>query len=159
MLRRQLLSVLVLPFTVTVVVPALLVRTETGEAAGSIRVVAVLLVAGGVALAVCTIRLFATRGRGTLAPWDPPRQLVVAGVYRYVRNPMISGIFLILLGESLWFASWKIAVWLALFFGVNVFYIPLVEEKALRRRFGAPYDAYRANVPRWIPRRSSWEAG
>src|SRR5690606_20875359 len=152
----QLLSVLLLPFTVTVVVPALLVRTGTEEAGGLIRVAAILLVAGGVALAVSTIRLFATRGRGTLAPWDPPRQLVVAGVYRNVRNPSSSGISLILPVESLWFASWEIAVWLALFFGINAIYIPLVEEKTLRRRFGAPYDDYRANVPRWVPRRSPW---
>lgn len=158
MLFRQIFAVLVLPVTVTVVIPAVLMGAGTAETAAPVRVIAILLAGTGVALAVGTIRRFVTRGRGTLAPWDPPRKLVVSGVYRYVRNPMISGILLILIGESLWFASWRIAMWAVVFFGINAVYIPLVEEKALHRRFGAEYDAYRQNVPRWIPRRSPWDA-
>jgi protein-S-isoprenylcysteine O-methyltransferase Ste14 len=76
----------------------------------------------------------------------------VRGPYRHVRNPMITGVALILGGEAVLFQSWPLAILLAVFVGVNAIYFPLVEEPGLRRRFGAEYDVYRANVPRWVPR-------
>ena len=164
-LLRHLLSIFLLPFTVTVLVPAWLVRSAGGArlgwrlpGAGRAIVVAAgaLLVLGGLAMLARTIALFATRGRGTLAPWDPPRRLVVTGVYRHVRNPMISGVIAILAGESLLWGVPAVAWWAALFAAVNLTYIPLLEEPMLRGRFGAPYDEYRRNVPRWIPRLRPW---
>ena len=159
MLLRHLLAILILPFTVTVVVPAALLGGDGTDAPLLFRLCGALLALAGLLLVARTIAHFATRGQGTLAPWDPPRRLVVRGIYRRVRNPMISGVLLVLAGEALWFASASLALWAAAFFGLNALYIPLVEEPALRRRFGAEYEAYEHNVPRWIPRRSPWTAG
>jgi protein-S-isoprenylcysteine O-methyltransferase Ste14 len=160
-LRRQLLSVVLLPVTMTVVIPALLVLaygTEVGwdlpgvlaalpAAAGVVAIVA------GLRLAYETISLFGTEGKGTLAPWDPTRRLVVRGPYLRVRNPMITGVGLTLLGEALLLGSVPILVALGLFALANAIYIPLVEEPGLVDRFGEEYKLYRRHVPRWIPRR------
>ena len=99
-------------------------------------------VVGGLVLMVSTIRLFATVGQGTLAPWNPPQRLVVRGVYRHVRNPMISGVCSVLFGESLLTASLPLLCLFAFFVIVNLIYIPLVEEPGLVRRFGEDYVAY-----------------
>jgi protein-S-isoprenylcysteine O-methyltransferase Ste14 len=88
----------------------------------------------GLILQIWTISLFAKRGRGTLAPWEPPKRLVVEGPYRHVRNPMITGVLLILLGEALVFQSWPIAAWMVIFFIINAIYFPLVEEKISKKR-------------------------
>ncbi|HEX2204566.1 MAG TPA: isoprenylcysteine carboxylmethyltransferase family protein [Longimicrobium sp.] len=111
------------------------------------------------ALVAVTVRHFATRGRGTLAPWDPPARLVVAGVYRHVRNPMITDVGLVLLGETLALRSPALLAWTLFFSALNATYIPLVEEPGLERRFGEPYRVYRRHVPRWIPRRTPWAEG
>jgi protein-S-isoprenylcysteine O-methyltransferase Ste14 len=111
----------------------------------------------GLVLAAGTIRRFATQGKGTLAPWDPPRKLVVAGVYRYVRNPMISGVLGILAGEGIFFCSIELFTWFAIFAAANAIYIPLFEEPGLDLRYGRDYLTYKAHVPRWIPRHKPWE--
>jgi len=110
----------------------------------------------GLALAFWTARLFLTYGEGTPAPWDPPKKLVVRGPYRHVRNPMITSVMLMLLAEALLFRSWPLAGWLVIFFLANAIYFPLVEEKGLKKRFGEEYLQYQANVPRWLPRMTSW---
>ena len=111
----------------------------------------------GIAILVHTIRLLALRGQGTLAPWDPTRKLVVHSVYRHVRNPMISGVLAILLGEALLLGSLAVLGWFTLFLVVNLVYMPLVEERALERRFGTEYTRYRENVPAWIPGLRPWD--
>jgi len=108
---------------------------------------------------VATIRLFVTLGKGTLAPWEPPQRLVVQGVYRHVRNPMISGVILVLLGESLLTASLPLFRWFLVFAVVNSAYIPLLEEPGLVKRFGEAYLTYKRNVPRWVPRLTPWNDG
>ena len=113
----------------------------------------------GLVLMVATIRLFVTVGRGTLAPWNPTQRLVVQGVYRHVRNPMIAGVLFVLLGEAILAASLPLLGWFALAVIVNAVYIPLSEEPGLVKRFGADYLAYRRNVPRWIPRVTPWVGG
>lgn len=158
MILRQLLSILILPFTVVVIVPAVLLRRELRPLATPVQAFGLVVVALGLMLVIYTISSFARRGRGTLAPWDPPRRLVISGVYRHVRNPMISGVLLILAGESLVFRSAAVAAWATVAFLINALYIPLVEEPGLARRFGADYEAYRHHVPRWIPRLSPWRA-
>lgn len=155
---RHLRAIGLLPFVVTVVVPGVLVWRSGGDvAAWPLVLVGVVVTALGVALLAWTVALFATVGHGTLAPWDPTSRLVVISPYRHVRNPMISGVLAVLLGEAALFASLPLLLWFATVFAVNAVYFPLVEEPGLRRRFGADYDAYRANVPRWLPRLRPWE--
>jgi protein-S-isoprenylcysteine O-methyltransferase Ste14 len=117
------------------------------------------LIGLGLLIMYKTISLFASVGEGTLAPWDPPRKLVVRGIYRYVRNPMISGVLSILLGEAAIFGSLALLVWFLVFFAFQAIYMPLVEERGLARRFGEDYLVYKRNVPRWIPRLTPWVPG
>lgn len=159
---RQLLSVLLLPFNVIVVVPAIMLWSWRGgdtrwpfdyPLLAAPHALGLLLALLGLALLGATVRLFGTVGKGTLAPWDPTRELVVVGPYRHVRNPMISGVAITLLGVAVATGSALVLAWMALFVGINHAYFLLVEEPGLVRRFGAPYEQYRRQVPRWIPRR------
>lgn len=159
-------AILLLPFMVTVVIPATILALtgfDTFDLWQSVAPAVTLLVLGllviglGLTLMVATIRLFVTVGRGTLAPWEPPTHFVVRGIYRHVRNPMIAGVFSILLGESFVFASLPLFCWFLFFVVANAVYIPLVEEPGLVKRFGEEYEVYRRNVPRWIPRVKAWE--
>ncbi len=162
-LIRHLVSVAALPFVVAVVVPIWLAR---GSAASLVigssvaRVVAQIagLIVGiiGLLLFASSLRRFATEGDGTLAPWDPPRRLVVRGPYRYVRNPMISGVAFVLFAEALVMLSRAHLTWALVFLALNVLYIPLLEEPQLEQRFGAAYAEYRRHVPRLIPRLRPW---
>jgi protein-S-isoprenylcysteine O-methyltransferase Ste14 len=154
---RHALAVLALPVTAAIVVPALLLQGG-GMVHPAARWGGALLIAAGLAATAGSIRLFAVRGHGTLAPWDPPRRLVVSGPYRHVRNPMISGVVLVLIGESLYFGSRQIAAWAVAFVAINAIYMRIVEEPRLARRFGPPYEEYRRHVPRWVPRLSPWRA-
>jgi protein-S-isoprenylcysteine O-methyltransferase Ste14 len=106
----------------------------------------------GVTLLAACIWEFARSGRGTLAPVDPPRELVVRGLYRYVRNPMYLSVTTIVLGELLLSRSRALLLWWAIWFvGVNLLVIGY-EEPTLRRRFGASYERYTKRVGRWLPR-------
>lgn len=162
-LLRHLLAIAVLPFTVTILIPAW-IATRYGivpalaRAAGPLlmQLSGSVLLAIGLILFVASLRRFAGEGQGTLAPWDPPRALVVHGPYRWVRNPMISGVILLLFGEALILRSAPHARWALAFLIINLIYIPLVEEPQLERRFGEPYRTYRRHVPRVIPRLRPW---
>ena len=156
MILRHILSIVILPFTVAVVVPAALLRAEPAADSTPARMLGPAVASIGLMLVVYTIASFAYRGRGTLAPWYPPRRLVITGVYRHVRNPMISGVILILAGEALAFSSAAVGIWALMVFIVNAVYIPMVEEPGLARRFGAEYEEYSRHVPRWVPRLSPW---
>jgi protein-S-isoprenylcysteine O-methyltransferase Ste14 len=115
------------------------------------------LIVLGLGLVAWTVTLFVRVGHGTLAPWDATTRLVVRGPYRHVRNPMITGVALILAGEAVVFRSWGLVILLAVFATVNAIYMPLAEEPGLSRRFGVEYDDYREHVPRWIPRVRPWD--
>jgi protein-S-isoprenylcysteine O-methyltransferase Ste14 len=109
----------------------------------------------GTGLLAACIWEFAHSGRGTLAPVDPPRELVVQGLYRYVRNPMYLSVTLIVLGEVLLTGSVGLLLyWVIWFIAVNLFVVGY-EEPALRRRFGQSYDGYTRRVGRWLPRLGS----
>jgi protein-S-isoprenylcysteine O-methyltransferase Ste14 len=95
--------------------------------------------------------------KGTLAPWNPTQRLVVQGVYRHVRNPMIAGVFFVLFWEAALAVSLPLPIWFIVFVLSNVIYMPLAEEPGLVERFGDDYLAYRQNVPRWIPRPWPWD--
>jgi protein-S-isoprenylcysteine O-methyltransferase Ste14 len=95
---------------------------------------------------------FTFKGRGTPAPTDPPKELVITGPYRYVRNPIYVGVMLIFLGHFLWFGYWALLIYTVLaFIGVHAF-IVLYEEPTLKRKFGAAYEDYLKRVRRWIPK-------
>jgi len=157
-------AIIILPGTVLVFVPAIILFASR-ETRFSLDLqvpaevtfwLAIAIASAGGYLAVKTATLFMKLGDGTPAPWEPPKKLVVAGPYRYVRNPMITGAILILLGETVLFNSWPLCLWMIIFLVGNMIYFPLVEEKGLKQRFGEPYLEYMAHVPRWIPRFKPW---
>ena len=160
---RHLLSIALLPFTVAVLVPIWIARRYgvepapgDGLLAWALQLAGLGLLGLGLVFFIASLRRFASEGQGTLAPWDPPRALVVCGPYRYVRNPMISGVVWVLFGESLLLRSLPHAAWAAFFLALNLVYIPLIEEPQLERRFGAAYAEYCRNVPRVWPRLRPW---
>lgn len=160
---RHLLSILLLPFMVVVVVPEWLRASispfgwgGTPAVDGLSRGAGVAVFAIGFALFAWCVALFARVGQGTLAPWDPTRRLVAAGPYRHVRNPMISGVLLMLIGQALLGRSYVLAVWAGVFLLINHIYFLLSEEPGMERRFGESYRVYRSHVPRWIPRITPW---
>ena len=106
-------------------------------------------------LALWCIVTFAVRGRGTPAPFDPPRRLVMLGPYRHLRNPMYLGAGIALAGAALFYRSLALLGYLVAFLLVTHLFVLLYEEPALRSTFGAEYEDYCRRVSRWIPRRSS----
>jgi protein-S-isoprenylcysteine O-methyltransferase Ste14 len=151
-------AIALLPLMNTVVIPSALLAVfppapplPSSPAAVAATLTGGALLAGGVALVAHSIRLFVRLGRGTLAPWDPTRELVSAGAYGYSRNPMKGGLFLVLLGEALMARSAPLGAWFVCFALANVVYIRLHEEPGLEARFGDRYRDYRARVPRWWP--------
>lgn len=166
MVMRHLLAILALPVVAALAIPAWLTswwtRADPGwpqspRVAVVMGVVGFVLLLAGLALFAWCVSLFARVGEGTLAPWDPTPRLVSAGPYRFVRNPMITGVATILMGQSLLIGSRSIAEWTVAFVLINHAYFVLFEEPGLERRFGAAYARYRAEVPRWIPRTSAWD--
>jgi protein-S-isoprenylcysteine O-methyltransferase Ste14 len=148
---RNLVAVVLLPGIVAVLVPAVLL-SGADLAPWPLALLGAVVLGFGVGMIAWTVALFAGVGRGTLAPWDPPERLVIRGPYRYVRNPMITGVVSVLLGEAALFGSAAVLTWAAIVFAINAVYFPLIEEPDLRSRFGADYDAYAARTPRWLPR-------
>lgn len=166
MLLRHSLAVAVLPFTVTVLAPWWIaqrcgVRLAPGGSPGplSLQAAGLALLLAGLALFAACLWRFASEGRGTLAPWDPPPVFVAGGPYRFVRNPMISGVTGVLFGEALILLSVPHLAWAASFLALNLGHIPLVEEPQLERRFGDSYREYRRHVRRFIPRLTPWHPG
>ena len=161
---RTFRAVLIAPVTVAVAIPTVITVAGGARALAGLptwlTLAAVLmgavLIAVGVALLSWTVWLFHITGKGTLAPFDPPKRLVVRGPYRHVRNPMITGVVSILFGEALVLRSPGLLVWAVTFVLFNMIYFPLVEEPGLSKRFGPSYDEYRGNVPRWLPRARAW---
>src|SRR4029079_10146656 len=95
----------------------------------------------------------ARRGRGPPAIYDPPRELVVAGLYRYVRNPQYVGVVLVILGEALLTGMAVLFGYATLMAVVYHLFVRYYEEPTLGRLFGESYARYREAVPRWLPRR------
>jgi protein-S-isoprenylcysteine O-methyltransferase Ste14 len=118
------------------------------------HVAAVVLIAIGFAVYARCVWDFAARGRGIPAPIDHPKQLVVTGLYRYVRNPMYVGVLLVMLGEALFFRSLPLLEYTLICLAIVHTVILVYEEPNLRRKFGSSYDDYAAAVGRWIPGRS-----
>ncbi len=151
---KQWRDILLLPFNVTVIIPYLLNRIKFPLFNESffLPVIGVFLFIAGMIIFIWTIILFHTLGKGTLAPWSATNKLVISGPYRHLRNPMISGVFCILLAETLFLNSLPILIWSFVFFAINNFYFIFKEEPDLKKRFGSSYEIYKKQVPRWLPR-------
>jgi protein-S-isoprenylcysteine O-methyltransferase Ste14 len=154
-------AILILPGTVLIYIPAALtwLTQETSFAASFppdsliVWLTGLLFAAVGLTLMFWTMRLFAVAGGGgTPAPWDPIENFIVLGPYRYVRNPMLMGVNLVLVGEAILLQSIPILIWMIAFVFLNTIYFVLSEEPQLEKRFGEAYREYKRKVPRWIPR-------
>lgn len=152
---NHLKNTILLPGTVTVLIPYLLYvylnPFEITDEHMLLLIAGILFVCCGVLLLFRSIFLFSSKGKGTLAPWNPTRKLVISGLYSHVRNPMILGVLCILIGEALYFNSISILVWAMVFFIINSIYFEFIEEPKLERKFGDAYLDYKENVSRWIP--------
>ena len=111
-----------------------------------------ILILVGLSIIWTTVSLFTDYGKGTPAPYSPPKILVAIGIYRYVRNPMMIGVWSVLIGEANLFMSIGLLIWFLIFFIASILFVIVWEEKDLENRFGEYYCEYKRNVPRWIPR-------
>jgi protein-S-isoprenylcysteine O-methyltransferase Ste14 len=151
---KNIIYTIFIPGTVAVLIPYwLLTRnfTEIPSHWGMLQYLALLLALLGLSFFSRCIWDFATDGSGTPSPFDPPKALVVRGLYRYVRNPLYLSCLLLLLGETTFFGSWSLLRYATGFFVTVHLIVILYEERALRRTFGASYDRYCRNVRRWMP--------
>ena len=121
-------------------------------------IIGIFLIVAGLGLALATIPFFLRQSSGTNMPWDPAPELIVTGIYRYVRNPMHIGVFSIMMGEGLILRSISILSFVTFAIILHLFYIPYSEERGLVKRFGEEYLVYKENVPRWIPRLTPWNS-
>jgi protein-S-isoprenylcysteine O-methyltransferase Ste14 len=161
---KHIKAIILLPFMVTIIIPFIIYILSKDESVIPINklplvlcfVVGCVVLILGLTLFTTSVILLAKIGQGTLAPWNPTKNIVVKGLYRYVRNPMIVGVNLVLLGESFLLQSGNILLWNLFFIIMNHFYFILKEEPDLHKRFGKEYKEYCTNVPRWIPRINGW---
>lgn len=152
-------AILIAPFNILIVIPGLILyfsHYKFHMPSLWALVIGIILLIAGLSIAISTVYFFLTVGQGTPAPWAPPKKLVVKGPYCYVRNPMMSGAFIILIAESLLFSSKGIFIWFTILLVIGTFYLLFFEEKTLIKRFGDDYLLYKNNVSRWIPRLNKW---
>ena len=148
MLSRALLAFLALPGVVAFGVPLLIAWPRVRE--GSFNGLALILLIPGITLLLWCVRDFFVTGKGTLAPWDPPRNLVSSGPYRYSRNPMYVGVSLMLWGWAIAFGSWALVLYALIVMVAFHLRVLLNEEPYLARTHGRRWDDYRSRVPRWL---------
>jgi protein-S-isoprenylcysteine O-methyltransferase Ste14 len=154
---RSVFFTFLLPGTVTVLIPYWLIAAtdSRGPNTQSVRLLGLPLILIGAAGLLACIWQFFSEGHGTLAPVDAPKELVVRGLYKYVRNPMYVSVVTILIGEAIFFGSTAIIVEAVIFILLASLFVVLYEEPALRRQFGESYERYSQKVSRWIPRARS----
>ena len=157
MFLRALLAFLILPGMVAIVVPPLLASLDPWKH-GEFLPGALLMLVGATLLVWC-VRDFYVSGKGTLAPWNPPKKLVVVGFYRHLRNPMYVGVITLVIGWSLYFGSPILGLYAVIL--AVVFHIRVVvnEEPWLESQFGNEWRQYSAEVGRWFPRLKPWKNG
>jgi len=146
---------LALPFVVTVIIPYFLNSIAlpiVKDAPAIFSTIGMVLYTIGISMQLYTTYLFWKYAQGTLAPWQPTQKLVIRGLYKYCRNPMITGVLLMLAGEALFFNARGIMVWTCMFFMMNTMFFIFKEEPDMLARFGEPYREYKKHVPRWLPR-------
>jgi protein-S-isoprenylcysteine O-methyltransferase Ste14 len=149
---RSFLFLILAPGVVAGYIPLALLRNGARIETGVFAWLAFpLWIIGGVIL-LWSFWNFLAQGRGTPAPIDPPKELVAAGFYRYVRNPMYVGVRAAILGHFLWFGYWNLLLYAGIVFLAFHAFVTYYEEPNLKKRFGAAYEDYLKRVPRWIPR-------
>ena len=155
LLLRSVFFTFLLPGTVTGFIPYWLISSRgTGGLPNyqALRYLGLpLIVVGATGLLWCIWEFF-SKGKGTLAPIDPPKHLVVRGLYRYVRNPMYVAVVTTLIGEAIFFISLPVLTEAGVFIILAHLFVAFYEEPALRRQFGESYEKYSQTVGRWIPR-------
>ena len=153
-------SIIILPFTVIIFIPLLILVFTYNKFSWHLNfplillpvIFGSLLIISGIYLLVITNNLFSVIGKGTLAPWKPPKLLVIIGPYKYIRNPMIGAVLLVLLGEVITTGSIILFSWFVIFLIINIIYFIYSEEPALVKRFGNNYKKYKKTVPMFIPK-------
>lgn len=140
----------ILPVTVLILVPRW-IENDWAIQSNFLLIAGLSIISIGLTIMFVCISSFIRFGKGTLAPWSPPKNFVVVGLYRYVRNPMILGVITVLIGEAIMFSSMPILKWAVNFFIINTIYFFLLEEPQLEERFGEGYRTYKKYVNRWIP--------
>jgi protein-S-isoprenylcysteine O-methyltransferase Ste14 len=151
---KALLFTILVPGTVTVLIPGWLVGWDgmaLAEGIGALRWIGLAPLLVGAWFYLCCAWDFVVAGQGTPAPIDAPKQLVVRGLYRLVRNPMYVGVLLVIFGEALLFKSVLVLGYALLMFLIFHVFVIAYEEPTLRRMFGSSYEQYRMSVPRWVP--------
>jgi protein-S-isoprenylcysteine O-methyltransferase Ste14 len=159
---RSAIFTILVPGTVVVLIPWAVLRGGDGmqpTSSAMLWIPGALAAAAGAVLYFVCLAGFVRHGRGTPAPTDPPRQLVVRGPYRFTRNPMYVAVLLIVVGEALVFGAAGLALYAALLAAAFHLFVVGYEEPTLSRLFGAEYDAYRRSVPRWLGRRRTHGPG
>jgi protein-S-isoprenylcysteine O-methyltransferase Ste14 len=150
---KTLLFTVIMPGTVTLYIPYWLLTSPSAPAPlGLWRYWGLVPMLLGAAIYFWCAWDFTFAGKGTPAPIDPPKELVVRGLYRYVRNPMYVGILTLLIGEAWFFASRQLFIYAGVIFLLFNLFVIFYEEPALRQKFGESYRRYCEAVPRWIPR-------
>lgn len=142
--------------TATVLVPYLLLTSRINlfqVKLSSLRYVGIIPMLLGTCFYLWCAWDFTFAGKGTPAPFDPPKKIVVRGLYRFVRNPIYVAVILVLVGEAILFESNVLLIYAAILFLGFHLWTRYYEEPVLRRRFGESYESYCDRVPRWIPRR------
>ena len=149
---KSILFFVLAPGMVAGFIPLALLRNGAQVRTGWLSYLAFPLWVAGTAILIWCFWDFVQKGKGTPAPIAPPKELVVSGLYKYVRNPMYVGVLLVITGHFLWFGFWNLLIYAALVFLAFNSFVIFYEEPNLKQRFGAAYESYRQRVPRWIPR-------
>ncbi len=152
LLLKNLLFTVVVPGSVVLWLPALVREPEAAFAVSGWRAIGLVFAALGGAIYFWCLWHFARTGMATPAPIDPPKRLVMRGLYRWVRNPMYLGVWSAVLGEALLYRSRNLLIYLVILMLLQYLFVRFYEEPALLRRFGEAYREYCRRVPRWVPR-------
>jgi protein-S-isoprenylcysteine O-methyltransferase Ste14 len=153
MIILSILSILIVPLITFFIIPYLFVSNMLAvwpRQIGVLEIIAGILIFIGLALFIWVIYAHAHYGKGTPAPFNPPKKFVASGAYRYSRNPMYVGAITLLIGEALLLKAPWMLLFTACIFLLFLLYVKYEEEPRLIQRYGASYQEYMKRVPRWI---------
>lgn len=150
LLARALFAAAILPGLFAGVLPWMIAEHDPWRGEG--HDIGTLAIGAGIGILILTVRSFLVVGRGTLAPWDPPRKLVAVGLYRWMRNPMYVAALSMMLGTAVCTGSWVVAAFAVICALILHLRVTLYEERILARHFPEDFAAYSAKVSRWLPR-------